>query len=1094
MQLTPVQRLSKHLNDYLFHKVWNCTESEYRGNILARCMTPKAISNRLIIPGGTIVLPDNNPYYIYSIPQVFLKGLRVRTCSWEKLSAYLNNNYLDLRLTTQSGKWLYRDNVYVAGHPTEKAFLLAVHAGMFNAIAEAKYDVTKLFVSVYYDSNKGSSVTSKYMIVKTEGERAQALNLIREEDNNLVFINGQIGTNVNFDQVRLGDYIEVVKDPDVFADFTINLTDEDECRFYKSAKSGTFNYIVHIPRHFNPDNILVTHNQVDFYIRPINGVNPNIKGHFIHRFNTKDLIGQLTHNDFWISEKLIQAYMTGLNTTDVELRVVCRYGRVNQTLIEDCNYVNLLYDPIHSDKDILDFLEGKRDEVPYWKATHLENSEYNRLMFESILNNPIDGSTISNYINAIGYYNVMDIVSSRIITCEFPYNLGETVPNYIKDFDVRLPINLHAIKNVHLNIWVDGVLQGPNDYTTRRISKDIVNVAMSGNKQFPNTASVVVEVFEDAFAKAEYITCSEHMHEIPTGDEEIEVYQVTDLMELPWTKNYLSKSYKVDHAYKKVNVDEIAKFEEGYLVFNREVYGKTYLVVTKNAFIKMNNIDYTIDEIRGNVVISGPITIDLPCFSNNSITKKVPLLWDVFPIVYVNDKELARDIDFSFNVETTDSGEIICKTININNTQYFKTFELLNTATNWYTEEPNIDGSIEYRFQEGSFLITDKGKITLDTDDISATIQLVKILDKDPSEYGEIVDSDGSLVITSDTPKDIYLINKKEEYNEIVGLSLVNKSSGVVKAYFTTDVCFNYFTDFLIDNVSTKRDLILYYHPSLSVVTVDGVPVNSVYTDKYGRFVPEGEHREGGFVYLRSMVPHWLFETMNQYGDKSNDINTLNTILKYFEKVNPHDYPDKVVLPYSHHITSVVLNAVIRDIVDGKFTLVYDPSDESMLSQISEYMDIKHQDAGLVGLYCDIYADGADFGLVNTHYKLLDLNVQGSARIWNNFERDLQIRYVGKSGNKPGRWVIENTENKERYYHAIDRTGSEDPWNLNWVVSSSELGGKAPILRGGQINLRFIDFDSSYAEITNLSIDQVKAIKRLAEALLPVDSATDMKE
>lgn len=1093
MSLTPVQLLCKYLNDYLFHKVWNCTESEYRGNIIARCLTPKAISNRLIIPGGTVVLPDSNTYYLYSVPQVTLRGLRVRTHSWEKLSDYLNSNYLDLRITTDNGKWLYRDNIYVTGHPTEKAFLIAVQASMFNAIAGTSYDTTKLYVSVYYDSNRETSVTSKYKIVKTESDRSVALNLIREESTTMTFINGMVATNVNHDQVRLGDYVEVINDPDVFGDFVIDLTDEDQCRFYKSDRSGTFNYIVHIPKSLNPVNMLVTHNQVDFFIKPKTGVNPNIKGRFIHRFNSKEVIGQLTHNDFWISEKLVQAYMTELNTTDVELRVVCRKGRVPQYLIEDGNYVVGLYDANNNDETILDFLEGKRDDVSFWKADHLEHSIYNELMFKSILTNPISPATLGDYINAVGYYNVMNIISSRTVRSEFPYDLTETEPHFVKDFNIRIPVNLHHIKNVYINLWVDGKLQSRDAFSTKRIAKDIINITLAEEHQFLNTAQTVVEIFEDAQARGEFIDCSNNNHEITTGTDEIDIYRVIDLVDGSWSTNYFSKNYKVDFAYRKVELKDVADYADGVLTFKNTSYGKTFLVVTKNAFVKMSDIHYTVDELRGNVIISGPITVDIPNFSGNVITKKVPLIWDVFPIVYVNDRELALDVDFSFNKEMTDSGDFVCKTININNTQYFKVYDLINSATNWYTVENLGDGSLRYIFSVGSFLVTDKGKIDIDTNDYSATMNLVKIIDKDAALYGDIIDSDGTTEMTFDTPKDVYLINKKINSNEIVGLTLAPKSTGTVKAYFTTDKCFNHNTDFLIDNVSTKRDIILYYHPSLSMVVVDGIPVNAGGPGYYGRFSPDVTCRQGGFVYQRSMIPNWLDTVINQFGDKTEDISKLNTVLEYFSKINPHDYPDKVILPYSHHITSVVLNAVIKDVIDGKKELVYDPDDAVMLEQISEYLDVKPQDAGLVGTYNDIYADGAGLAIVNTNFKLTNPSVNGPDRYWFNEERHICIRYVAKQGNKSGRWVIENTDNDSILYHAIDRKGNEDPWNLKWV-SSNNGSGNPPILRGGQINLRFIDFDSSYAEITELSINQLKAIRRLAQALLPVDTAKDIKE
>ena len=63
--------------------------------------------------------------------------------------------------------------------------------------------------------------------------------------------------------------------------------------------------ILHIPKDFNAQNWLITHNTCDIFIRPtfLESIAPNqptdrTTGAFISRVNTEADIAQITHNDF----------------------------------------------------------------------------------------------------------------------------------------------------------------------------------------------------------------------------------------------------------------------------------------------------------------------------------------------------------------------------------------------------------------------------------------------------------------------------------------------------------------------------------------------------------------------------------------------------------------------------------------------------------------------------------------------------------------------------------------------------------------------------------------------------------------------------
>ena len=63
----------------------------------------------------------------------------------------------------------------------------------------------------------------------------------------------------------------------------------------------------------------------------------------MHRFNTTEAIVQITHNDFAISEVLLNAYMEALGTTEIEIRVVARRYKKSLQLIREANYIQMLY-------------------------------------------------------------------------------------------------------------------------------------------------------------------------------------------------------------------------------------------------------------------------------------------------------------------------------------------------------------------------------------------------------------------------------------------------------------------------------------------------------------------------------------------------------------------------------------------------------------------------------------------------------------------------------------------------------------------------------------------------------------------------------
>ena len=1140
MPLTPEQSLCKYLNDYLFTKVWNSTEAEYRGNIIARCVSMRATSyfdeetretvtvNRLVsvsnfadIEGCRIQLPDNRSYYLYMIPQTAMRGLRIRTASWQKLGDFLNSNCLDLRVTTKDGLWLFRNQIFVTGHPAEKAYLLAVNTSMFRRIAGEKYDATKLFVSVYYDSDLGSTVKSQYFYINNEATKNAFLTAAREANTTSVVLNGKFCQNLQNSQVYLGYYGEVITDPDKEFEFEIDLTDQDACRYYKSTLCNGFKYIIHIPKEFNPNRYVYTHNTVDFYLFPKNGLNKNTHGVFIHRFNTFNGIGQLTHQDFWISEKLIQAYMTFMETTDLILRVVVRRHSKTQTLIEDSNYIPLLYEL--SDEQILDHMEGLGPKnLSFWRAENLEKSVYMTLMFKSILTNPINVNTLSEYIDAIGYYNVLSAVCKRV-------NRGQ-LESDTQDFVVNLPVGLMTAETLRAHLWVNKERISPNLFTVRRNPRKLqADFHVTDAVTLHQGDSIITEVFEKHNARAERFFPTGAHPSIPIGDNDIRIFMIVELAAEQFIENPISRDFTCDNAYSEFNPEDIGTFEttingKRVFTFNSNYYGYQFLVITKEGWFNVDSI-IDIDDIRGRLCTTGPLTVDLEGFSEtpdstpSSVhyvnTQDVPIIWDGTPMVFLNGKELANGIDFFMKDYKTISGKFVAKVIHISNAQYFNVFDFQNEATAYYTEV-SLPTTNQYRYDfrdlQYSYLLCTKGSLPVELSSAEANEQLMHIINDDPTEYGEIFTPTTSLSITVNEKKDVYLLTKVVEDNVekfvISGLSLVQKDKHSLEVEFTTDDCFHNGTDFVVDGNISKRDVTLYYHDSLSMIHSDGVPVKHIIKDHYGYIsTDDADIRNGGFIYHRGMCPSWLIKVLDQHGDKMKDIERLGIILNYLDDIDPHQYPPMIITDRSHHITSVIVDKVIADSTDGIINLSYDADEKHMLHQIEEYLPLVDEDPAMRGTVGEIIINNCGMEVVNGTYVpyryFIRGYTKGSDRVWINEECGIQIRWYAKDeGYTPeqinagmiklnGRWVIENRfDYQHTYFYAIDDDGTKDPWELHWVRGIDGIGA-VPSLRVHELNLRFIDIDPSYADVAYKDLEHRKCILQIMKGLLPEDPIKD---
>ena len=107
-----------------------------------------------------------------------------------------------------------------------------------------------------------------------------------------------------------------------------------------------------------------------------------------------------------------------------------------------------------------------------------------------------------------------------------------------------------------------------------------------------------------------------------------------------------------------------------------------------------------------------------------------------------------------------------------------------------------------------------------------------------------------------------------------------------------------------------------------------------------------------------------------QYGTDFDTERCL-AILNYFKRNRSHT-SELVVIPHSHHIYSVVMNEIIRDLLNGTLVLPYDADVSRMKEQVSGYLTAESQDVALAGNHNAIVCRDAGLTKVNQEYQFVE--------------------------------------------------------------------------------------------------------------------------
>lgn len=569
-------KLVNFFNSYLFRNVWNEPGKEYRQNIKPKLVSTPIANTSVKLYWSRYALPTAEKYQVYYIPESTMGGLTFKDFpDWTNCVDFLNSSRMELRFHNNDGITLPREKVYIANHPEANGVLIAVKRSLFRDIYGASADYTDLYVAFYYDSN----VPNDVQIVTYTMDGGTDVNTVYNATLNAtsVYVNGKATIVNSVADISVSNAIvEIVTDNNVIGEFEIDLTTANGQRNFISDLDGIAKTIIHIPKSINAANKVITHHTCDIWIYPRNGVTANRNGRFLHRAIEDFSFSQITHNDFAIPDAIINSYVDTLNTDSLKLVVQVKDHSGNNNLINDVNYIGLLY--THDDETILDFLEGVGPEdFDFWKAETLESSEYARMMVDTP--DFIDVANLPTYIGALGYYNSIALISNRVKTIVLEEVEGEVSHRFL----IPIPVVFESIR-IFPSMFLNGERLPQNTVTVSRIVNGSIVVDIDDSIILSEGDIVKVELFEDVPHNIREIRPTATYNHIDVSDNDFVLYEV---VEPPSPVEGIDESY--DYVYIRIDdLSSIGAYIDSlggrYIAFNPSSYGRIFVLAHNTGF------------------------------------------------------------------------------------------------------------------------------------------------------------------------------------------------------------------------------------------------------------------------------------------------------------------------------------------------------------------------------------------------------------------------------------------------------------------------------------------------------------------------------
>ena len=638
------------IQQYLFDNIWNEPVSEYMINIKPMLLKKLSQHGNFSVYDRNVSLPTSNePYYVWAVnAQDYYVGTKLPTYTWVDTATICNNYNTLVHMYGVSGAMFSKSSVYMFYNATRQMIYIAARKKMVQKTIPAN-SIDNVYITTYLDSDAANKISILSMYISPYTNKEHYRDQLREfllqwrQDPWLqIYKNGVEVTDYNnLPELATDSYIDFIIDRNIVFTFDIDITNTSEDPVFLSTDQETWKQIVHIPKHLNPDNKVITHNTCDFFAR--RNHSDSTYGYYIHRAAGRRSVGQITHNDFSIPLFIMDAYRDYLETQLLSIHVAVRIHDKNNVLIRDANYIDLLYTEYHNDQQIIDILSGKGPEdIPWWRADQLEQSQYIKMLFDTPNYASLDH--MQEYVDALGYYHTVQILCHRItettITDGFTGKLTFPLPLLFSGHSV-IPVVYLNYKHV-LKRLISYTTNEDNTITIEFNSKLHINI---GDK-----LTVIYYINDNSQVYKFQVTSSKHYIDV-TCDSPIVYQEIAHPTEFHGVEKISPYSYLKCELGQ--NIYAYRKLDNGLtrVTFNDTLYGENFLIFNRNSAF------YQSYSLESYIATGKNIAIPVETLVVNKSNTFVPIFDITNVAAYLNGDYLVRGIDYTLSLTQNEEGE-----------------------------------------------------------------------------------------------------------------------------------------------------------------------------------------------------------------------------------------------------------------------------------------------------------------------------------------------------------------------------------------------------------------------------------------------------
>ena len=501
-ELTTINRICEHLEKYVFDKIWNDPYSEYRTFTVAESLNTVAAAGIFFGRYDQVQLPSEVKYrstsklffYVYAIPAQQFRSIRLNVLEWVSLADYCTDNLVDIEFFSDSGRKMIHNGVFICQAEKNDCILVAVEQTGFlgcfgdDAQPNARYYFGEMFDSDLHPSIK--YVDFRLLPSQVPNHQSGVIYdpITKGGEPTYALFNGKLLSGNYMNSLSSYGFVEKVFDENIVGIFDTSMDQ------YYTNKNYAKKVLIHIPKEYNPEHVIITANTCDLYLVPTEmeagAGSSSTSGIYLFQNGRDQYFHQLTHNDFSIDLEWLQSVASANRFKKWVVRTMVRICDKTKKAIRDANYLNILY--LHDDDDIMKFLLGTSEwNMEFWTAKHLESSMYGKAeMRRRSVRRPLPADqcdqcavknicdsypktelqcpafnrrSLQDYVDLIGYYHTLALIGKRVTYFEVTddriskkyhgdVEVGKSLPEYKgtwkSEFIVRAPLALQEFTEI----------------------------------------------------------------------------------------------------------------------------------------------------------------------------------------------------------------------------------------------------------------------------------------------------------------------------------------------------------------------------------------------------------------------------------------------------------------------------------------------------------------------------------------------------------------------------------------------------------------------------------------------------------------------